>query len=174
MRVRQLTMSDLCVIAGYSRDQMRGLLDSLPIYANRGGEARVASVFDAHDLLVVALCCRLEAHYCLKRQAVAAFSADMFKELSGPRSSVRGACLVLQFDPPSARYLEAVDEPLDGLIVPLESLFDQVDDYLLPGRANTRSKQGELALGPVSLTSEWKAALAAKARLPTVKSAMKG
>jgi len=167
-------MSDLCVVSGYSRDQMRGLLDALPVYANRGGEARVANVFDAHDLLVVALCCRLEAHYCLKRQAVAAFAADMFKELSGPRSLGRSACLVLQFDTPSARYVETIDEPLDGLIVPLAVLFDQVDDYLLPGRVNTRAKQGELALGPVSLRPEWKVSLAERVRFPTVKSAMKG
>lgn len=167
-------MNDLCAISGYSRDQMRGLLDALPLYANRAGGARIASVFDAHDLLVVALCCRLEARYCLRRQAVAAFSAEVFKELSGPRSLGCGACLVLRFDPHSARYVEKIDEPLDGLIVPLAYLFDQVDDYLLPGRANTRSKQGELALGPVSLTTERGNYFNQKAPFPRVKSAMKG
>ena len=44
--MRPITISDLCELTGYSRDQMRGLLAELPRFARRRAEARVARLDD--------------------------------------------------------------------------------------------------------------------------------
>ena len=113
---------------------MRGLLAELPGYAERAGEAKVTNTFGAHDLLVIALCCRLESRYGLRRAMVAAVAGELGRALSGPRPLAHEARLVLGFDPPSVRYVETVENLGEGLVVPLEPVFLLVDSYLLPGR----------------------------------------
>lgn len=167
-------MNDLCVLSGYSRDQVRGLLDKLPMYAERRGKARIATVYTAQDLIVVVLCCRLETRYCLRREAVSTLAPHISKELARPRSVDRHARLVLKFDPPSATYVEKVNDLADGLIVALEPVFEQVDDYLLPSHSLRVSTQRDLALGPVALASARKTTRAGKGAARVIKSATKG
>lgn len=174
MPARPLTMNDLCVLSGYSRDQVRGLLNKLPMYAERRGRARIATLYSAQDLMVVALCCRLETRYSLKREAVAALAPHISKELARPRSVARHARLILEFDPPSATYVEKVGDLADGLIIALEPIFEQVDDYLLPGHSARVSMQRDLALGPVVLASGGRTTRAGKGAARIVKSATKG
>src|SRR5438105_3048636 len=154
-------MTDLCSVSDYSRHQMRGLLDELPMYANHGTQARVAAEYTAHDLLVIALCCRLESHYSLRRTAVVAVAQDLYRQLGGPRSVAPDAKLLLRFDPPSAVYLQHASHVDDGLVVALEPLFRRVDEYLLPAPLTWRGPQGTLPLSPVGI--------GVKARLPANK-----
>ncbi len=148
---RQLTMSDLCAISGYSRHQMRDLLDKIPIFDGKTGEARIAKCYTAHDLLVIAVCCRLETRYGIKRPTVGELSTQLARVLSGPRPVSRAARLLIFFSPLQVSYVEQVDDLSDGLVIALEPVFDQVDDYLLPGRSSLPTMQKELRLGPVGL-----------------------
>ena len=167
-------MNDLCGLSGYSRDQVRGLLDKLPMYAERRGRARIATVYTAQDLMVVALCCRLETRYSLRRETVAALAPHISKELARPRSVAQQARLVLEFDPPSATYVEKVDDLADGLVVALLPVFERVDDYLLSGHFVRASTQRDLALGPVAMEAERKTTRAGKGAARAVKLATKG
>src|SRR5207237_6028616 len=99
MKSRPLTVKDLCCVSEYSRHQMRGLLAALPAFAARASQVKVAAEFSAHDLLVVALCCRLESHYGLKRARVATLAKGLAQSLSGPRPLAREARLILNFSP---------------------------------------------------------------------------
>lgn len=125
-------MADLCALTGYTRDQVRGLLDALPPTGQRFGRRRAATLYSLQDLLFISLCCRLEQHYGLKRDKVAALAPHISAQLDGPREAVFDRLLV-QFDPPSARNVNTIDGVVDGLIVAMEPVFEQVDGYLLPG-----------------------------------------
>lgn len=153
MSSRSLTMVDLLAISGYSRDQMRGLLDAMPAYASRNTQARVAKQYTAQDLLVVRACSQLESRYGLQRGTVAGFSDAVRSVLSGPRPVSTTARLLLTFEPAEARYAEATESIGEGLLVPLAPIFQAVDEYLLPGRAQLNWGQRELGFGPQAIGS---------------------
>lgn len=153
MSSRSLTMADLLAISGYTRDQMRGLLDAMPAYASRNTQVRVAKQYVAQDLLVVRVCSQLESRYGLQRGAVAAFSDGLRSALSGPRPVSATARLLLTFDPPSVRYMEDTEIINEGLMVPLVPIFQAVDEYLLPGHAQLNWGQRELGFGPQPISS---------------------
>ncbi len=141
-------MADLLAISGYTRDQMRGLLDAMPAYANRKTQVRVAKQYTAQDLLVVRACSQLESRYGLQRGTVAGFSDAIRSVLSGPRPVSATARLLLTFEQAEARYVEATEIVGEGLLVPLVPIFQAVDEYLLPGRAQLTWGQRELGFGP--------------------------
>lgn len=151
MSSRSLTMSDLLAISGYTRDQMRGLLDAMPAYASRNKQVRVAKQYTAQDLLVVRACSQLESRYGLQRGTVAGFSDALRTVLSGPRPVSATARLLLTFDPAEVRYVEAMESIGEGLLVPLAPFFQAVDEYLLPGHAQLSWGQRELGFGPQSI-----------------------
>lgn len=124
-------MADLCSLTGYTRDQVRGLLDSLPPTGKRAGQRRAATSYSLQDLFFISLCCRLEKHYGLRRDRVAALAPHIGEQLDG---QVGGALdrLLVQFDPPRATSLDSNKEFVDGLVVALEPVIKQVDGYLLP------------------------------------------
>lgn len=153
MSSRSLTMADLMAISEYTRDQMRGLLDAMPAYASRNTQVRVAKQYTAHDLLVVRTCVQLESRYGLQRGAVAGLSDALRSALSGPRPVSATARLLLTFDPPDVRYVEATVSIEEGLLVPLAPIFQAVDEYLLPGRAQLDWGQHELGFGPQAINS---------------------
>jgi hypothetical protein len=150
MSARILKHNNLAEACGYSKDKLRGLLDELPQFANIETKARVAKEYSRHDLLVIATCCRLEARYGLRRSTVAELSIELANALRGPRPVSNKAKLVITFDPLNVVYAEELTELVDGLVVALEPVFRQVDDYLLPDRS-TAWPQQELALGPSAL-----------------------
>lgn len=153
MSSRSLTMADLLAISEYTRDQMRGLLDAMPAYASRNTQVRVAKQYTAQDLLVVRTCAQLESRYGLQRGAVADLSDALRSALSGPRPVSATARLLLTFDPPDVRYVEATVSVEEGLLVPLAPIFQAVDEYLLPGRAQLGWGQHELGFGPQAVNS---------------------
>ncbi len=153
MSSRSLTMADLLAISGYTRDQMRGLLDAMPAYATRNTQVRVAKQYTAQDLLVVRACSQLESRYGLQRGTVAGFSDAVRSVLSGPRPVSATARLLLTFEPADVRYVEATESIGEGLLVPLAPIFQAVDEYLLPGRAQLNWGQRELGFGPQAISS---------------------
>lgn len=153
MSSRSLTMTDLLAISEYTRDQMRGLLDAMPAYASRNTQVRVAKQYTAQDLLVVRTCAQLESRYGLQRGTVAGLSDALRSALSGPRPVSATARLLLTFDPPDVRYVEATVSIEEGLLIPLAPIFQAVDEYLLPGRARVDWGQRELGFGPQAVNS---------------------
>lgn len=153
MSSRSLTMSDLLAISGYTRDQMRGLLDAMPAFASRDSRVRVAKQYTAQDLLVIRACSQLESRYGLQRGTVAGFSDQLRAVLSGPRPVSATARLLLTFDPVYVRYVEAPEAIEEGLLVPLAPIFQAVDEYLLPGRVQVTWSQRELGFGPQGINS---------------------
>lgn len=147
MTGRPLTIADLLAVSGYTRDQMRGLLDAIPSYAARDTKVRVAKQYTAHDLLVVRACAQLESRYQLQRAAVVAFVESLKAMLAGPRPVSTTAHLLLTFDPLDVSYVESPIDLQEGLLVPLAPIFQAVDGYLLPGAQATWS-QRELGFAP--------------------------
>lgn len=152
---RPITVGDLCELTGYSRDQMRGLLAELPRFAARPGAARVARVYSNHDVLVVALLCRLEAVYGLKRGAVAALCEPIAETLATPRVVSKQARLILQVSVNKCEYQEETRSVEDGIVVPLEPVFSDIDSYLLPAQLIQR-EIGLSALGPAEAAQRMK------------------
>lgn len=146
-------MSDLLAISGYTRDQMRGLLDAMPAFSGRDTRVRVAKQYTAQDLLVIRACSQLESRYGLQRGTVAVFSDQLRAVLSGPRPVSEMARLLLTFDPVDVLYVEAPEGIEEGLLVPLAPIFQVVDEYLLPGRAQVAWSQRELGFGPQVINS---------------------
>ncbi|TAG04365.1 MAG: hypothetical protein EAZ30_02310 [Betaproteobacteria bacterium] len=146
-------MADLLTISGYTRDQMRGLLDALPMYSSRNTRVRVAKQYTAQDLLLVRTCVQLEVRYGLQRITVAGFSEQLRAVLSGPRPLSSSAHLLLTFEPINVRYVDDVESLQEGLLVPLAPIFQTVDEYLLPGRGSHYWNQRELGFGPQAVGS---------------------
>lgn len=153
---------------------MRGLLDELPMFGAKDGEARVAKSYTAHDLLVVALCCRLEARYGLKRQTVVGIAAQLADQLSGPRAVATSARILILYEPLRVEYLGQANDVVDGLIVGLAPVFAQVDDYLIPGQSSSALMQRQLDLGPVGLATTGSAQAAKGVRASQQKLHKKG
>lgn len=130
--MRPITIGDLCELTGYSRDQMRGLLAELPRFARRRAAARVARVYSNHDVLIVALLCRLETVYWLKRSAVTALCEPIATTLATPREVSNRARLVVHIDDGRCEYVEGEPSVEDGLVVALAPIFLAIDSYLLP------------------------------------------
>lgn len=153
MSSRSLTISDLLAISGYTRDQMRGLLDAIPAYATRNTKVRVAKQYTAQDLLVVRTCSQLESRYGLQRVVVTGFSDLLRSVLSGPRPVSATARLLLTFDPLDVRYVESPEGIQEGLLVALVPIFQAVDEYLLPSHTQASWNQRELGFGPLVVNS---------------------
>lgn len=130
--MRPITMSDLCELTGYSRHQLRSLLDELPRFSNRHAAARVARVFSNHDVMLLAVLCRLESGYGLRRDVVAALCEPIAASLLAPRQVSSKACLVIDLCRMSCNRADSVPLIDDGLIVALEPIFLNIDSYLLP------------------------------------------
>jgi hypothetical protein len=151
MAPRKLTANDLCALTGSTRDQMRGLLAKLPMYARREAQARVASEYTTHDLVLVLICCLLDGRFGLKREAVVALAPSIEQALARPASAGASEWLVMRLDPPQADRLERPATVDDGIVMSLDRVFEQVNHYLVPGGTVRREVQGNLALGPVAM-----------------------
>lgn len=154
MAKRKITTADICEVTGYNRDQLRGLLQKLPIYADHLGSPRVAREFTRHDLVVLSIAVRLQMKHGLQRSAVAAVVDQIHEELRGPRSANPSPLLIISFDPPSATYLTDRSIEKEGTVVALEPVFRQVDDYL-DGGPIENNLQSSLPFGP-SIVSQRK------------------
>lgn len=149
MRVRKLTAGDLQAITGYSRDQLRGLLDQLDLaFKAPVLPTGVTRVFSIHEFLLIVLCCEIESTFGMKRKTVVSFAAEMAKTLARPRPLAQDPKLVLSFGAMQVRYLDGFETIQQGLIVPLGAILKKIDCYLLPDREVQSQYQGTLNLGP--------------------------
>lgn len=151
MRARKITMSDACEVTGYTRDQMRGMLRDLPLFAPPSSP-RTARTFTRNELLVICVVAVLESRYGLRRGAIVNLIPALMSTLQGPRVANKTAHLNLVIDPCSVTYLPDNTAGLEGIILPLGSIFERVDHYL--GGYSEAGTQTELPLGPVMVRDE--------------------
>jgi len=150
MRSTTITAIDISKVTGYSRNQVRGLLDDLPIYSEQAAEPRVAREYTRSDLLVLTVIHQLEARIGVRRKSLAPIVEPLRKALSGPKTINRDARLLISIDPPDVSYLATVDTPAkDGILVSLESIFDRVDGHLDFGLPPVANRNRELDFGPM-------------------------
>jgi hypothetical protein len=141
-----LTVSDLCRVTGYTRDQMRGLLAEAMCEQSSKG-ARIAREFNAHQLMAVTVMAELESKLGIKRSHIAGIAKRLTHALSGPRLVNPHARLFVTFDPPKVIYIgDDTLPPNDGLVMCLGRIFERVDRYLASGSAGL--PQSHLRLGP--------------------------
>lgn len=146
---RNITAGDIQTVTGYSRDQLRGLLDLIdPLLGTFPHEPGTSRIFSSHEFLTIVLCCELENAYGMKRKVVTSFAAELGKVLSRPREVAENPRLILTFNPPLASYFEKEEIVQQGLVVPLTEIFKKVDGHLLGNREGPSQYQGELNLGP--------------------------
>ena len=148
----QLKISDLTKVTGYTRFQMRGMLDEVfPVSAHvkDGGSQRT---FSPQELLLVAVACEIEKKYGVRRSVLALASESLRKALTGPRASNREARLVVTFEPPTATYLVSDAPVREGLVLELGHLFALVDEYLGVAGPGGGSAQALLPLSPMMVT----------------------
>lgn len=127
---RRLTLTDIEAITGYTRNQARGVLDSLPQYANAPKLERVAQEYTPHDLLVVSVVACLERTHRVQRSAIAEVFEAIYKELHGPRPQNRSPLLHVTFEPPTAVYCSDQQVVSEGITVALGPIFEKVDSHL--------------------------------------------
>lgn len=150
----KFTAADICHVTGYNRDQLRGLLQKLPPYADHPGAPRVAREFSRHDLLVLSVVVRLEMKHGLQRAAIASVVDQIHAALRGPRPLNSSALLIVSIDPPSVTYLATQCDAEEGTVVALAPVFQQVDGYL-DSDSDDGSRQPSLPFGP-SIASRWR------------------
>lgn len=148
MRVRKITATDVCEVTGYSRHQLRGLLDDLPIYSRKKTVPRVAREFTRADLIVLAVVRALETRHSVRRDVIASISDLLRRTLAGPKTVNRDARLLISFDPLTISYLTGVAPPPDGILMSLRPIFQRVDEYLGHGLPYGEEVQSELKFGP--------------------------
>ncbi len=148
MKVRKIRVTDVCEVTEYSRHQLRGLLDDLPIYSRKKMAPRVAREFTRADLIMLSVVHVLETRYCVRREAMVSISDLLRKTLVGPKMVNRDARLLIAFDPPTIDYLTSAAVAQDGVLMSLRPIFQRVDEYLGHGLPYGEEIQPELKFGP--------------------------
>lgn len=164
MSARAITSADLSEVTGYTRHQLRGLLNELPDYQIKAERARVAREYTKHDLAVITVCCELEKLYGLRRDAVAALSQSLAQALLGPRIAGMDAYLAMTITPPDVQYLQVPVNVRQGLVIPLREIFARLDGYLLADHVRAEQHQRALDFGPLSVIPASEAASTRKER----------
>jgi len=144
----RLKISDLAAVTGYTRFQMRGLLDGVFPRPDQERVAASQQTFSPHDLLVIAVACEIEQKYGVKRAVLALIGEALRKTLTGPRAANRDARVVVTFTPPTATYLLPETEVREGLVLTRGGLFAKVDEYLGVSGSNVDGDQTTLPLAP--------------------------
>jgi len=157
MRNRQLTIIDACEVSGYNRDQLKGLLKKLPQFTERATLPRVARKFTPQEIAVLRVIFILEDHIGINRSKTISVATLLSKALSGPKKIGKNARLFISFDPISVHYDEKGRPDHDGVILSLGTIFERVDQYLMPSNI---SRQADLKLGPMLVTNEAKKSVA--------------
>ena len=127
--VKKLTASDVCLVTGYSRDELHALLRVLPPYHFVKSAPRVARAFTAKDLLVLSVTHILEDRYGVRRAALADIGVPLQELIAGPRMQCEDPCLLINIRPPSVRLVDTI-APKEGLMLPLAPLYEKIDTYL--------------------------------------------
>jgi hypothetical protein len=147
---KSLKTSDVYKVAGYTRNQLRGLIDELG-YTSEGApetHQRVARRFSQHDFLVMIIACELDKRFALKRTAIAALLPKIAQELIGPRPVAVAPKLALTACPPSAQYLDGEAIISDGFVLSLVDIFARVDGYFLHLKGGSFGRPPSRSFGP--------------------------
>lgn len=124
------------------------------MFTEREAQRRVANEYTAHDLVVVLTCSVLEGRFGLRREAVSALVPGIAEAVARPTSVGGSSRLVLCVDPPSVRRVDGASFVEEGLVLALDPVFDQVDNYLLPGGSARVAAQKSFAFGQVTLVAK--------------------
>jgi hypothetical protein len=151
MNRRKLTVTDLCKVSGYSRDQIRRLLEELPVYSDQPTDRRVAREFFARDLIVISVLFVLEFKLYVKRSSFTLLIDQLASVLTGPKPANRFAMLHLSFSPIAIQYVTEDASFLEGTLVSLGPIFEKVDTYLSSDQLDL---QRELELGFTDITTK--------------------
>jgi hypothetical protein len=127
--VRKLTAADVCVVTGYSRDELHALLRVLPPYHLVKPGSRVAREFTAKDLLVLSVTRILEDQYGVRRAAIGDIGVPLQDALSGPRLRGEDPCISINIRPPRV-CLVGTTVPREGLLLPLAPIYEKIETYL--------------------------------------------
>ena len=142
---RKLTAQDVREVSGYSREEFRALRSVVGFHGVQPVQARVAEEFTRQDLLVVAVIRELEVSYGMSRSAVAQIYELLRAALKGPKPVDRDARLLITIKPPLVEYLDKRTEIAEGLVIPLQEVFDRVDGHL-GAHLESRPAQRDLKL----------------------------
>lgn len=152
MKIRKITAVDLCAITGYSRDQLRGLIDKLPVFSDQETAPRVAREFTRSDVTLLAVVRVLEVQYSVRRESIASITKLLHKALTGPKAVNRNARLLISFDPQTVSYLTEDVPRQDGILMSLGPVFQRIDAYLGQNLPIAEKAQSELRLGPTLIS----------------------
>lgn len=146
----KLTAQHVCEVTGWSRDQLRSVLDDLPNYRGRKAEARVARRFSAADLLFFAAVSHLERDVGLRRSAVCRVAVPLREALSRPRTMSWNA-LFISLHP--ARVSSIGDSLPDrsGIVVNVSTFARKLHQYF-GLHALGSDKQAVLRLRPTLIS----------------------
>ena len=158
MEERKITAIDVCKVTGYSRNQLRGLLDELPCYSEQATTARVAREFARADLSVLSVIYVLETCNNVRRGAIGIIAGILRKTLVGPKAINRNARLLISFAPPEVNYLTDGIPLHDGILISLAPIFERVDRYLNHVLPYAENPTPELNLGPTLISNKRKVA----------------
>lgn len=156
MKLRKLTAADVCQVTGYSRNQLRGLLNELPPYSAQATQPRVAREFTAHDLIVLSVVSALEMEHGMRRNAIAMVIESLRTTLAGPQNVNREARLLISINPPLVSIVNMGAQVHEGVLVSLGSIFEQVDRYLGYDMPDIMAHQYDLKLGPTIIAKHEK------------------
>lgn len=147
---------DVCAVSGYTRNQLRGVMDELPIYAEQETSVRVAREYSRADLSVLSVVFVLDVQFNVRRSAIAKIAGQLRQALSSPRPVNRAARLLISFDPSSVRYLPDKEPIQTGILVALGPIFERVDTYIAGNPLDNANR--DLNFGPTSITDKRKVA----------------
>lgn len=153
MKTRKLTAADVREVTGYTRDQLRALLNELPVWSEEASSARVAREYTAHDLIVLSVIYLLDIRVGIRRKQIALMLSHLRRALSGPRNIDRNARLAISFDPRHVAYVGSGSDIQEGVVISLGPVFDRVDQYLGAAHTITASAQPRLQIGPALVRS---------------------
>jgi hypothetical protein len=145
-------MRDLTQVTGYTRFQLDGFLEQVFTDVGIGNRSRVQRTFTPQDLLLVAVMCEVEHRYGIDRKKLAKVAHALRKTLAVPRPANRNARLLLSFEPPAAQYLDSDALVAEGIVLPLGSIFAEVDEYLGVSTRAIAPAQSSLRLPPTMAT----------------------
>lgn len=130
---RRITSADIVAVTGLTRHQLRALLAELPGFGTRAKQARVACEYSVQDLTVLAICCRLQTRFGVKRDAVASLVEDLRRIVREPLPAVGNLRLLITVDPQSIEYVTAPCCISEGIVLSLADVFGRIERYLASG-----------------------------------------
>ncbi len=147
---RKLTAADVFEVTGYSRQELRLVLEALPYYREQKSYPRRAREFSRHDLIALGVVQALEVRCGMRKDAIAAVFDLLRTALLGPKRQNSQAHLFISIDPPAVSYKEAPTKGSDGILVPLGPIFARVDQHLGSHPGSIRDQRD--ALSPTLLS----------------------